>query len=82
MTDRQTHAPEYQTGMPTPPTRPGCWTDAEPVTARAPGFWDDGRACGCASSPQVWALALRHTPTCLGCARARRGLALSAGAAC
>jgi hypothetical protein len=81
MTDRAVHAPEHQTGMPTPPRKPGCWTDVEPVSVRAPQFWDQGRACGCARDPQTWATALRHTPTCFGCARARRGLALNAGVA-
>lgn len=82
MTDRQQHAREFQKGMPTPPNRPGCWTSKEPVSARAPGFWDDGRACGTAATPQTWAIALRHTPSCFGCARARRALALRAGVEC
>lgn len=64
-----------------PRFKPGCWTDAEPVTARAPGFWDDGRACGVAATPALWAVTLADTPTCMGCARARRALACSAGIA-
>lgn len=82
MTDRAIHAPEHQTGMHLPKARPACWTDDEPVSERAAVFWDRGRACGAAQDPRAWAITLHHTPTCYGCARARRALALRAGVAC
>lgn len=82
--------------MHVPTEKPACWTDG--ATTRRGGyadgwsegaqpgfrnpFWDQGRACGTAATPQQWADALRHTPTCWGCARARRALALRACAQC
>ena len=79
MTDREIHSAEHQTGMHLPAAgyRPACWTDT--ATPRAPGFWDDGKACGVAMTPAVWQVTLKHTPGCSGCARARRAKELSAG---
>jgi hypothetical protein len=59
--------------------RPACFTSSWPVSARAPGFWDDGRACGNSLSPKLWDIALHHTPGCLGCTRALRGLLIWQG---
>lgn len=59
--------------------KPACHTDT--TTPRAPGFWDDGKACGAAMTPAVWQVTLAHTPGCLTCARARRSAELSAGLA-
>jgi hypothetical protein len=77
MTDRQIHSAEHQKPMKLHAAKPSCWTDI--ATPRAPGFWDDGRACGAAMTPAVWAVTLAHTPSCSGCARARRAKELSAG---
>lgn len=77
MSDRKIHSPEHQQPMKLHIGRPACWT--EEVTPRAPGFWDDGKACGAAMTPAVWQVTLAHTPKCLGCARARRALEIAAG---
>jgi hypothetical protein len=61
-----------------PPHRPACHTEAWPVSRRAPGFWDDGAACGTAMTVRLWLTALDHTPSCFGCRRALRGLLLEA----
>lgn len=80
MTDhRRQHSADLQTGMHIHAARPACWTDT--ATPRAPGFHDDGRACGGAMTPAVWQVTLQHTPSCRGCARAARALALCAGTA-
>jgi hypothetical protein len=60
-------------------TPPACHTTDWPVSARAPGFWDQGMACGTASTPKVWDIALQHTPGCIRCTRALRGLLLYRG---
>ena len=95
MSDRAIHAPEYQTGMHQPAARPACWTDWTPTergqvvegwaSGVKPGrrnpFWDRGRACGCAATPDLWRDTLRHTPGCVGCSRAIRGLQVASGVA-
>ena len=78
MTDRH-HAPEHQVRMPVPKSRPACHTTEWPVSVRAPRFWDQGRACGNSASPALWAIAIHHTPTCMRCTRALRGLLLDGG---
>jgi hypothetical protein len=79
MTDRKIHSAEHQKPMNLHTAKPACWTDT--ATPRAPGFWDDGKACGGAMTPAVWQVTLQHTPGCLACARAARALALCAGTA-
>jgi hypothetical protein len=80
MTDhREIHSAEHQQPMVLHTSKPACWTAA--ATPRAPGFWDNGRACGAAMTPAVWQVTLRHTPSCSGCRRASRALALCAGVA-
>ena len=73
--------------------RPACWTfdDTSERGIKTEGwslgakpglrnpFFDNGRACGLASSAEIWHTALRLTPSCAGCARARRGLDIAAG---
>lgn len=76
------------------PTRPpACWTDGNPsprgqVTdgwpeGVKPGlrnpFFDSGRSCANARTPELWTATLRLTPLCRGCSRARRGLEIAAG---
>jgi hypothetical protein len=79
MKHNKIHSAEHQTGMHVMRGRPACWT--EEATPRAPGFWDDGKACGAAMTPAVWQVTLRHTPGCALCQRAARALALCAGIA-
>lgn len=65
--------------MHTPTATPACYLPAgQPVPARAPWSYDQGRGCGNALEPESWAVALRHTPTCAGCARAAHALAVRA----
>lgn len=79
MSDRKIHSAEHQQPMVRHTSKPACWTDT--ATPRAPGFYDQGRSCGAATTPLVWQGTLRHTPGCLLCARAARALALCAGTA-
>lgn len=79
MTDRKTHAHELQRPMALHHRRPACHTMQWPPPAKAPGFWDNGQSCGNAMSPALWAIALEHTPGCLKCTRALRGLLLHGG---
>lgn len=60
---------------------PACYTTEWPVSVRAPAFWDGGRSCGQALTPDTWATCLEHTPLCKGCTRALRGLVLWTDAA-
>lgn len=59
--------------------RPACHTREWPVSIRAPGFWDDGRACGQSMTVSLWLHAVDLTPGCMGCRRALRGLLIDAG---
>lgn len=77
MSHNKIHSAEHQKPMVVHIAKPACWT--EDATPRAPGFWDDGKACGAAMTPTVWQVTLTHTPGCLGCARARRSAEISAG---
>lgn len=91
--DRAIHSPQYQNGHHVPTRRPACWTDSDTsprgevvegwLHGVKPGmrnpFWDNGRACGCASTPEQWATAIALTQPCVDCARGRRGLDIAAG---
>lgn len=57
-------------------SRPACYCEDLDPSARAPGFWDDGRSCGTALTPELWLVSLAHTPACYGCTRSLRALYL------
>lgn len=61
-------------------SRPACYREDPDPSPRAPGFWDDGRSCGTASTPELWLVSLAHTPACYGCTRALRALYLHSNA--
>lgn len=66
---RKIHSPQHQISMHLPVRRPACW--ATEAVAKAPGFHMDGKYCGSAMSYELWATAVRLTPSCIGCARGR-----------
>lgn len=66
--------------MHVPLAKPACWTDIVPEP-RVGWAWDKGRGCGQARDPETWAVNIRHTPGCMGCARARRSFDVRAGIA-
>lgn len=91
--DRAIHSPQYQIGMHIPHRKPACFTETD-TSPRGeivegwphgvkPGlrnpFHDSGRSCQNASTPELWAIALIHTPGCFSCARAKRALDIAAG---
>ena len=57
--------------------RPACWTDT--ATERQGWSRDRGAMCGNASDPDDVKRLLNLTPTCQGCARLTRGLAIFMG---
>jgi hypothetical protein len=61
-------------------TRPACYCEDPDPSPRSPGFWDDGRSCGTALTPELWLVSLAHTPACYGCTRSLRALYLHARA--
>lgn len=63
--------------------RPSCFVrDPALVTARSPFFFDQGRGCGNAVTPEVWRKTVDHTPGCLMCERAFRAAQLYGEASC
>lgn len=91
--DRVIHSPQYQIGMHISQRKPACftetdtsprgdivegWPDGVKPGLRNP-FEDNGRSCQNASTPELWAVALIHTPGCLGCQRSQRALDIADG---
>lgn len=92
MSHNHIHAPEHQRGMHVCGGKPACFVAAgnDPAPrgvqwlgnrhGRRPGWrrvWhDDGRMCMQAQTPELWGKNLELTPSCRGCSRAARALAL------